>query len=148
MPKLLQKYAEIGAVKRRPGSGKAAKVDDAVKTFIETQMELDDETTATQLQNVLAHHGHKLSLRTMQHCRTSLGWTHCGSAYCQLIRDANKTKKLAFAPLNLRYSFEDIIYTDECTVQMETHRFCCRKKGRAPHPKPRFVHRRLDRIRT
>ena len=34
--------------------------------------------------------------------------------------------------------FSDVIWTDECTVQLETHRrFCCRKKGEAPKNKPR-----------
>ena len=34
--------------------------------------------------------------------------------------------------------FLDIIGTDECTVQLETHRrFCCRKKGEAPKNKYR-----------
>ena len=36
--------------------------------------------------------------------------------------------------------FNDVIWTDECTVQLETHRrFCCRKKGEAPKNKPSYV---------
>ena len=38
-----------------------------------------------------------------------------------------------------RHIFDDVIWSDECTVQMETHRrFCCRKKGEPPKPKPRY----------
>lgn len=38
-------------------------------------------------------------------------------------------------------SFDNVIWTDECTVQMESHRrFCCRKVGCAPKPKPRPKH--------
>ena len=34
--------------------------------------------------------------------------------------------------------FSEVIWTDECTVQLETHRhFCCRIKGEAPKNKPR-----------
>jgi len=33
-----------------------------------------------------------------------------------------------------------VIWSDECSVQLETHRrFCCCKKGEAPKSKPRYV---------
>ena len=39
-------------------------------------------------------------------------------------------------------TFEDVSWSDECTVQMESHRrFVCRIHGEAPHPKPRFVNK-------
>ena len=70
-------------------------------------------------------------------CRMSLGWTRRGTAYCQLIRAANKEKRLAWAQKHLHEAttgFLDVIWTDECTVQMETYRrFCCRKDGQPPH---------------
>ena len=35
----------------------------------------------------------------------------------------------------------DVIWSDETTVQLETHkRYCCRKKGQKPKPKPRPKH--------
>ena len=37
--------------------------------------------------------------------------------------------------------FENVLWTDECTVQLENHRrFCCRKKGQKPKPKPKPKH--------
>ena len=84
-------------------------------------MRADDETTAHQLRALLQSKGYPLSLRTILRCRTSLGWTFRGSSYCQLIREANKEKRLAWAQ---RYSgeaeggFENVIWTDECTVQL------------------------------
>ena len=80
--------------------------------------------------------------QTVLQCRTSLGWTFRGSAYCQLIRDANnKVKWLEWARNIGSYSdeaFHNVIFTDECTVQLETHRrFCCRKRGEPPTRKPR-----------
>ena len=45
----------------------------------------------------------------------------------------NKQKREEWAWLCLADSFDDIIWTDECTVQMESHCcFCCRKRGEAP----------------
>ena len=101
-------------------------------------MELDDETTAHQLHCLLEKKGYVISLATILRCRISLGWTFRGSAYCQLIREANKAKRLAWAKEYRDDTFEDVIYTDECSVQLETHRrFCCRKNGQRPKPKPR-----------
>lgn len=51
-----------------------------------------------------------------------------GRAYCQMIREPNKAKRLKFAKDNEGMSFEDVAWTDEATVQLETHRrFCCKK---------------------
>lgn len=37
-------------------------------------------------------------------------------------------------------SFEDVIWTDESTIQLESHRrFACKKCGEAPRPKPRYT---------
>ena len=63
-----------------------------VKRVVESQMRLDDETTAYQLHALLNSKGYCLSLTTVLHYRTSLGWTFRGSAYCQLIREVNKQK--------------------------------------------------------
>ena len=138
--KLLLKYQETGSVTRRAGSGRPRKVAEAIRRIVEEQMRKDDETTAVQLQKVLSDRGFQVSRRTILRCRTSLGWTYRGSAYCQLIQEANKGKRLEYATTNLNYDYKDVIFTDECTVQLETHRrFCCRKRGEAPRPKPRFV---------
>ena len=105
-------------------------------------MREDDETTALQLYQLLRSRGYRLSRRTVLRCRTSLGWTFRGSAYCQLIRTANKAKRLQWAQQYLSEAasgFQDVVWTDECSVQMESHRrFCCRKRGEAPRNKPRL----------
>ena len=70
-------------------------------------MQRDDETTAIQLQKLLVSRGYKISIRTVLHCRSSLGWTFRGSAYCQLIRDVNKQKRLAWALAHQNDTFDD-----------------------------------------
>ena len=77
-------------IARKPGSGTPSLVTMEVKHIVEEQMRLDDETTAYQLHALLHQKGFPLSLRTILRCRSSLGWTFRGSAYCQLIRDVNK----------------------------------------------------------
>ena len=136
--KFLCRFSERGCILRKPGSGRPSKITANIKSIVDHQMEVDDETTAHQLHALLVSKGYNISLRTVLRCRTSLGWTFRGSAYCQLIREVNKQKRLEWA---LRYKddeFLDVIYTDECTVQMESHRrHSCRKKNCPPRLKPR-----------
>ena len=135
----LKKFLQTGTISRRLGSGRPSKVTTEVKQIVEQQMRQDNETTATQLHRLLVSKGYAISLRTILRCRTALGWTFRGSAYCQLIRDKNKAKRLNWAREHLQDTFDNVIWTDECTVQMESHRrFACRKRGEAPRPKPRY----------
>ena len=86
-------------------------------------------------------HGVYVSLGTIARSRAQLGWIYRGSAYCQLIREANKQKRLQFATDYLHDGFDDVIWSDETTVQLETHRRrCYRKEGEKPRPKPRPKH--------
>ena len=137
--KFLAKYRETGSIGRRSGSGRPSKLTREVKVFVEEQMRRDDETTAHQLHQLLCDHGYS-SLRTILRCRTSLGWTFRGSSYCQLIREPNKVKRLEWARKHINDDFDEVIWTDECSVQLQTHhRFCCRKRGEASKSKPRSV---------
>ena len=139
--KFLMNYRETGSVERRPGSGQLSKVTAQVKELVEAQMQKDDETTAYQLHHLLVENEIEISLRTILRCHTTLGWTFRGSAYCQLIREDNKVKRLQWSEQHKDDNFDDVIWTDEATVRLETHRrFCCRKVGQAPKPKPRYVY--------
>ena len=125
---------------RLPGSGRPSKVTPAIKQIVEDKMQEDDETTAVQLFHLLKSKGHPLSLATILRCRYSLGWTFRGSSYCQLIRHPNKVKRVDWAKANEHTTFEDVVWTDESSFQLETHRrFCCRKKGEPPKNKPRYT---------
>ncbi len=136
--KLIRKFEETGCVTRLPGSGRPSKITAEIKAIVDEKMREDDETTAYQLHAMLVARGYRISLRTVLRCRTSLGWTFRGSSYCQLIREANKGKRLLWAQQYIDDGFENVVWTDECTVQLETHRrFCCRKRGEPPKPKPR-----------
>ena len=136
----LRRYESRGTIKRKPGSGRPSKVTAEIKQIVEEQMRLDDETTATQLHALLNSCGYSLSLRTILRCRTSLGWTFRGSSYYQLIRNVNKVKRLEWAKENIGKDFGDVVWTDECSIQLSSHRrFCCRKKGERPKNKPRYA---------
>lgn len=137
----LKRYKATGTIQRREGSSPPSKITNEVKAIVEAKMQADDETTAYQLHKLLMDRGHRMSISTVLRCRIQLGWTFRGSAYCQLIRAANKTKRLAWAQQYLSEAndgFKDVIWTDESSIQMETHkRFCYRKNGQAAKSKPR-----------
>ena len=138
--KFLKHYMATGSIARRQGSGRKTKITEDVKRIVDQQMSVDDETTATQLHVLLTNFGYRLSLRTVLRCRTTLGWTFRGSAYCQLIREANKTKRLEWARKHRDDDFSNVVFTDESSIQQESHRrFCCRKQGEPPKSKPRLV---------
>ena len=91
--KFLIKYRETGSIGRKQGSGRPSIIMEEIKKVVE-QMRLDDETTAHQLHKMLMSKGYSISFSTILQCRTSLGWTFRRSSYCQLIRHANKVKRL------------------------------------------------------
>ena len=137
----LKHYAKYKTIARKPGSGVVAKLSPEIQQIIEDAMCEDDETTATQLPARLALYDVYVSLATIVRNRHQLGWIFRGSVYCQLIRQPNKEKRLIWARAFLHDNFEDVIWSDETTVQLETHRrFCYRKEGEQPRPKPRPKH--------
>ena len=94
-----------------------------------------------ELAATLSRVGYQMSLCTVLKCRKALGWTHCGAAYFQLIRAQYEEKRLLWARQYLQDEFTDVVWTDETTVQLETHhRLCCRKRGQKPHYKQRPKH--------
>ena len=139
--KFLKRYENTGQLQRKRGSGRPSVMSDDVKQIIEVVMRNDDETTATQVKAILREQGHDISLSTILRCRSELGWTYRGSAYCQLIRHGNKIKRLEWAQRYLTEGsagFRDVIFTDETSVQHDPHRrFAYRKAGQPAKPKPR-----------
>ena len=133
---------KTGTSDRRPGSSRPTKITNEMKAMVEKQMARDDETTVKELHIVLAAEDIFVSHGTVLRCRKKLGWTFRGIAYCQMIRAVNKTKRLEWARTYASEAdtgFQDVIFTDETSVQLESHRpFCCRKTGQPPKPKPRY----------
>ena len=138
---MLKCVERTGSLARCPGSGRSSSITPAMKAVVDAQMREDDETTAIQLGFILRSRGLSISKSTVLRSRSSLGWTFRGSAYCQLIREANKTKRLEWARQYRHEAadgFLDLVFTDETSssfIQLESHR--SRKRGEAPRPKPK-----------
>jgi len=69
---------------------------------------------------------------------TELGRKFKGTSYCQMIREANEERDWSGQRrTKIHMSFEDVVYTDETTVQMVMHRrTCCYKKDRSRETSP------------
>ena len=89
----LKRHAKSRSLLRAAGSGRSSIVTNNVKRIVDQQMEKDDETTARELVKLLQDNGQSVSESTVLRCRTMLGWTWRGSAYCQFIREGNKVKR-------------------------------------------------------
>ena len=65
---------------------------------------------------------------------------HTASSYTMLINRSGGIGQGEFTCNGCK--FEDVLWADECSVQMKSHRrFCYRKIGDAPKPKPRHMYR-------
>ena len=139
--RLQRHIEEYGTVAPLHKSGRPTKLSATALQSIENMMQRDDETTGKELVNTLRGNGVSVSTTTALKGRRLLGWTRRGTAYCQLIRAPNRTKRLQWARQNIGASFEDVIWSDETSVQMESHRrFHCYKRGCKPRYKPRPKH--------
>ena len=132
----IKRYKDRGTITKKEGSGSSFKLSPAVQQIIEHAIQDDDETTATQLQSKLATNHVYVSLAKILRNQQQLGWVYRGSAYCQLIRIVNEQKRLEWARANIYDDFDNVIWSDESSIQLDTHRrYCCRKEGEAPCPK-------------
>ena len=111
--------------------------------IMENTLKENDEATASELHGILVHRypDLEMSISTIKyHCK-AIGWVSTRPHYCQLIRGLNKTRRLVWCREQLRVGerFGNVIFSDECTIQLEHHgRLCFQKKrklkSRAKHP--------------
>ena len=141
---LFQKYVKTGSAVPGKSTGRPVLQLPQVRDCIHQQMLDDDETTLNQLQTrINQQFDVRMSTGSIHNIRRDLGWTFRGAAYCQMVRDVNKVKRLAFAQAHPDFAdtCEDCIFTDETSVQLEHHRRrCARLAGQQPRPKPKPKH--------
>ena len=104
--------------------------------------------TSAQIQKKLAKSGIAVSSSTVRRSRKQQGWTLQRTAYCELIRNANKVKRLEYAQCIMESgdTFHNIIFSDKCSISLVQYQRTCYWKvdeptKRKPKPKhPRKVH--------
>ena len=142
---LVSKFAKTGLVRDIKRSPRPSILSQEHYEFIDSAMEKNDELTAYTLLNKLKEEypDLHLSISTVRRARKDLGWVSTRPKYCQLIREANKEKRLQWCREVSRCGddFADVIWTDECTVELQQHSLrCFRKKNQLKKLKPRPKH--------
>ena len=141
--RIIRKIQQTGSSKNLPRSGRPKKLSPEAKAFIEDQMRKNDETTSIQIQKKLAKRGFVVNASTVRRSRIQQGWTLQRTAYCQLIREANKVKRLEYAQQILESgdTFHNVIFSDESSISLEQYRRTCYRKIDEPtkrKPKPKY----------
>ena len=114
----------IGDLMRRP---RLRRLDEEHYRFIDELMAENTDLTSMQLYTALkeAYPMVEASLSTVKRARRHLGWTAKRTRYCQLISEVNKEKRMEWCldrVIGDDKDMEDVIWTDECSVQLESHR--------------------------
>ena len=125
--RMIKKLHLTGSVANLPRSGRPRKLSVEARAFIDQQMPENDEMTSAKIQKKLAKRGICVSSSTVRRSRKQQGWTLQRTAYCQLIRDANKVKRLEFAQRVLESgdTFHNVIFSDECSISLQSYRRTC-----------------------
>ena len=114
--------------------------------FLDEALAENDELTARKLREMLEERWPeiKVSLSTIKRVRKhDLGWIRTRPKYCQLIRVANREKRLTWCQemIESNDNFDNVIWSDECSVQLDNHARLCFRKVRQPRKlKPRPKH--------
>ena len=112
-------------------------------------MEENYELTAPHLRTtIFAQFSQDFFKSKVKRLRKKLGWVQMGTKNCQLIQEPNSIKCLEFVLKCVEdgENFDDVNFTDECSVHMENHaKISFRRKLEPPkmkgHPKhPYKVH--------
>ena len=140
--RMIKKLHLTGCVANLPRSGRPRKLSVEARAFIDQQMRKNDEMTSAKIQKKLAKRRIRVSSSTVRRSRKQQGWTLQRTAYCQLIRDANKFKRLEFAQRVLESgdTFHNVIFSDECSISLQSYRRTCFRMPDEPtkqKPKPK-----------
>ena len=133
--RLISKYKQTGSVADRRRTRPVKKLNDAHYRFIDNAMSQDDELSCPKLHILLkeAFPDLEVSMTTVKRARRELGWVAKKTRYCALISSNNQEKRVEWCKKQQEsgdLEFENVVWTDECTVQLESHRrIAFHKKG-------------------
>ena len=118
---------------------------------IDEAIAMNDELTVSDLKDILTKRfdADKIQsdVRTITRDRNDLSWSFTTAQYCEAIREAKKTKRLDWCGDRIKEeTFDNVIFSDESTFQLEYHRrknFCKKttpRKLKYRHKHPLKIH--------
>ena len=141
----LRRFQERQSLENAPLPGRPAEeVMLEVMNFIDREMKKNDELTAPGLRRrIYEQFAVDFSESKVKRLRKKLGWVQTGTKYCQFIREPNRVKRVQFCLKcrEDRETFDNVIFTYECSVLMESHaKISFRRKWEQPKLKGRAKH--------
>jgi hypothetical protein len=132
--KKYNRYHTIADLKRAP---RPRILQEEHYRFIDNTMAENMDLTARQLYCLFKQNFStiEVSISTIKRARLELGWICKRVKYCQLITEVNKEKRVTWCLERVTTNdleMDDVIFTDESTVQIEAHRKVIFRK--AGHP--------------
>ena len=142
---LLWKFRDHGTIADLPKPPVVKVLSSEHLNYIDNSLRQNDELTGRQLHALLCTKWPTLdvSVSTVKRARKSLGWVSSRPKYSHLVREVNMEKRLSWCQDKIasNETFQNVIFTDECTVQLDRHgRLCFRKIGEPRKLKPKPKH--------
>ena len=135
---LLKKFQERSTVKDIRWWKPQTKLGEAQYPFVDEQMAANTELTSSQLHKLIQEQFPHItvSVSTVKRARRHMGWVCKRTRYCALIQEVDKEKRLKFCRSRMDNSntFDVAVWTDECTVPLESHRLHSYHKEGQPAP--------------
>ena len=111
--------------------------------IIKELFDKDHTKSAREVQKVLEQNGYKASISTIKKAIDAAGFCASKPRYCQMIRDTNKQKRVDFCATLIQEddTFDDAIFSDECSIQLHDNKTVAyRKKDACAPPQCRPKH--------
>ena len=117
---VIARHKKTNSVFDAPRSGRPSVVSTHAREVINQSLQDNDELITRDLLEKLKNLDLGGSLSSVARARRKLGWTSTATRYCQMIRQANKEKRVDFCKqvLEAGDNFDDVIFTDEAMVQL------------------------------
>ena len=86
----------------------------------------DYTMSSTEIHRMLKEDGVSFGLTTTKWAISASGFTHSRPRYGQMVRDANKLKRVDFCDrlIAKNNQFDDVIFSDECSIQLHQNKLC------------------------
>ena len=126
-------------------TGRKGKITIDIATFIEEKLKEDDEIASTELNRFIARNFLvEISASTIRrYIRKKLEWVSVRTRFGPMISEQNKVKRHEFAKMCIetKDTFDNVVWTDESSVQLTRHTQTMRVKvGKERVLKPKAKH--------
>ena len=139
------RWEEQAGLEDKARSGRDSKISSEVAEYMDEQLEEDDELSSVELQRLISRKfAVQISSSSIRrYLRLSLQWSVVRTRFGPMISEKNQRKRVEFARMCMETDdgFDNVIWTDESSVQLRRHSQTMRVKiGKERILKPQAKH--------